>query len=46
MSSVDNVGAVVAAAATGTAAVIVFALLPIISGVMAESYVLKDTHHV
>ena len=43
MSSVDNVGAVVAAAATGTAAVIVFALLPIISGVMAESYVLKDT---
>ena len=43
MSSVDNVGAVVAAAATGTAAVIVFALLPVISGVMAESYALKDT---
>ena len=43
MSSVDNVGAVIAAAAMGTAAVIVFALLPVISGTIAESYGLIDT---
>ena len=40
--SLDRPVVVLAAAATGTAAVLVFALLPIISGVMAEQYQLSD----
>jgi predicted MFS family arabinose efflux permease len=41
-SALDKPGVVLAAAALGVAAVLVFALLPIISGVMAEHYRLAD----
>jgi len=41
-NSLDRPATIVAAAATGTAAVLVFALLPVITGAMAEQYSLAD----
>lgn len=41
-NSLDRPGIVAAAAATGTAAVIVFALLPVLSGALADHFKLDD----
>ncbi|MDH3991925.1 MAG: MFS transporter [Gammaproteobacteria bacterium] len=42
MHNLDRTAVVIAAAATGTAAVLVFALLPVLSGVMADQFQLDD----
>ena len=42
MHNLDRTPVIIAAAATGTAAVLVFALLPVLSGVMADQFQLDD----
>ena len=42
MPNLDRTPVVIAAAATGTAAVLVFALLPVLSGALADQYQLDD----
>jgi len=42
LHNLDRTPVIIAAAATGTAAVLVFALLPVLSGVMADQFQLDD----
>ena len=42
MHNLDRTPIIIAAAATGTAAVLVFALLPVLSGALADEYQLDD----
>jgi predicted MFS family arabinose efflux permease len=42
LHNLDRMPVIIAAAATGTAAVLVFALLPVLSGVMADQFQLDD----
>src|SRR5210317_1594124 len=42
LHNLDRTAVVIAAAATGTAAVLVFALLPVLSGVIADQFQLDD----
>ena len=42
MHNLDRTPVIIAAAATGTAAVLVFALLPVLSGVLADQFQLND----
>ena len=42
LPNLDRTPVVIAAAATGTAAVLVFALLPVLSGALADQYQLDD----